>query len=189
MTDQIKKEQRAEKTKLSNLQHKVENYDLKLADIRSEIKKYDSKHRQFDQVFEQLTKLNDYVNDENMKVMERLQEVDRNQFVQAEVNRTKHTELKQELRAIYDLKKDLQAYNKKIEEYKAEMFRRIDQDTHLFSLQVAEIRKPQAYMQQLCDLNHKQIQEFSEKVSLRKSDLEVHEEKIGILTERINQLE
>lgn len=66
------------------------------------------------------------------------------------------------------------------------MFRRIDQDTHLFSLQVAEIRKPQAYMQQLCDLNHKQIQEFSEKVSLRKSDLEVHEEKIGILTERIN---
>jgi polyhydroxyalkanoate synthesis regulator phasin len=44
-------------------------------------------------------------------------------------------------------------------------------------------------MQQLCDLNHKQIQEFSEKVSLRKSDLEVHEEKIAILTERINQLE
>jgi polyhydroxyalkanoate synthesis regulator phasin len=122
-------------------------------------------------------------------MVDRMNDLDRNNMLYFEQNKAKHVELKTELRAINELKKELQVYNKRIEEYKAEMLRRIDSDVHLFSLQVSEIRKPQALMQQMCELNNKQLQEFSEKVSLRRSDLDVHSEKLELLTERINALE
>jgi hypothetical protein len=65
--------------------------------------------------------------------------------------------MRAEMKCIYDYKKELLMYNKKFEEYKEQMNKRIENDIHLFSLEVAEIRKPQAYMQAMLESNNKQL--------------------------------
>ena len=76
---------------------------------------------------------------------------------ESEGARHTNNDLKNEFRVVYELKKDLVKYNNKIEEYKAEMNKRLNQEVHLFTLEVAEIRKPQAYMQALLEQNNLQL--------------------------------
>jgi hypothetical protein len=59
-----------------------------------------------------------------------------------EESRLDRHELRCEMKCIYDYKKDLLMYNKRLEEYKEQLNKRIENDLHLFTLEVAEIRKP-----------------------------------------------
>lgn len=69
-------------------------------------------------------------------------------------------------------------YNERLEDYKKQLSKRIENDIHLFSLEVAEIRKPQTYMQAMLESNNKQLKDLSEKGQLRRVDLNVMSEKI-----------
>ena len=55
---------------------------------------------------------------------------------------------------------------------------------HLFTLEVAEIRKPQAYMQAIMESNNQQLQVIADQAKYARVDLDVVKEKVGKLEMR-----
>ena len=76
-------------------------------------------------------------------------------FADRESARTDRMDILRETKVVDEYKKDLKEYNRKLEAYKKEISQRVDTDLHLYTLEVAEIRKPQAYMQAMMESNNK----------------------------------
>lgn len=158
MTQSIKEQLHNETTKTSGFVGRVDQLERKLTEQNNEIKKNDYKWKQFDVIRDEIRQVMAYVDEKNETIQKSFSSFE--DFVRQKEDdaRAERLEIRAEMKCIYDYKKELIMYNKKFEEYKEQMNKRIENDIHLFSLEVAEIRQPQAYMQAMLESNNKQLQ-------------------------------
>ena len=189
MNDGLKKQLFAEASKNSGLVARIDQLERNLTEQKNEIKKNEHKWKQFDAIREEIKNVQAYFEERNEQMQQSFTTFENFFKQEKEEAKADRYELRCEMKCIYDFKKDLMMYNKRLDEYKEQMNKRLETDLHLFTLEVAEIRKPQVYMQAMLEANNKQLQQYAEKGLLRRVDLNVVMEKVLRLQEQVETLE
>ena len=124
-------------------------------ELKTDFKRFDNKLGRIDNIHDEIVQLERYVDVQYDSFKEKFTNFETLAFADRESARTDRMDILRETKVVDEYKKDLKEYNRKLEAYKKEISQRVDTDLHLYTLEVAEIRKPQAYMQAMMESNNK----------------------------------